>query len=134
MNPDAPTPHGPVTSTWTWLWRLRLRVIVFVIGIPLAAFGAISLGPAWITLPIVGMAFAAVTVSVNKLTQRLAQQVCWTCGSDLTGLPAHEHGIACPSCGSLNQHNPDAAALVLLPAADADDADSDSDSRGPVQA
>jgi len=89
-----------------WVNKLRLRVVVFVIGIPLAAFGIISLTPAWLTLPVVGMAVAAVTMSVSKLTQRLAKQVCWTCGADLSSQPPHEHGIACPTCGALNQHNP----------------------------
>lgn len=95
-----------------WVNKLRLRVIVFVIGIPLAAFGAISLGPAWLTLPLMGVAFAAMTMTVSKLTQRLAQHVCLTCGKDLKGIPAHEHGIICPGCGSLNQHNPAAFALA----------------------
>lgn len=89
-----------------WVNRLRLRVIVFVIGIPLAAWGAIMVGPAWLAIPLVGVAVACVTMSVNRLTQRLSSETCLTCGADLNGMPPHEHGIACPACGSLNQHNP----------------------------
>lgn len=89
-----------------WVTRLRLRAIVFVIGVPLAAFGAISLGPAWLTLPIVGVAVAVVTVSLNKLTARLGESVCWTCGTGIKDVPPGEHGKVCPNCGSLNQHNP----------------------------
>lgn len=101
-----------VQSGLTWLAKLRLRAIVFVIGIPLAAFGAISIGPAWLTLPLVGVAVAAVTMSLNRLTDRLAQPLCFTCGADLAERPAHEHGIICPECGSLNQHNPGALASI----------------------
>lgn len=93
-----------------WVTRLRLRVIVFVIGVPLAAFGAISLGPAWMVLPIVGVAVAVVTVSVNKLTQRLGESVCFTCGQGLRDVPPGEHGKVCPGCGALNQHQPMALA------------------------
>ncbi|MBL8744788.1 MAG: hypothetical protein JNK58_00370 [Phycisphaerae bacterium] len=89
-----------------WVTQVRLRVIVFVIGVPLAAFGAITLGPAWLTLPIVGVAVAVVTVSVNKLTQRLGEGVCFTCGQGLRDVPPGEHGKVCPGCGALNQHRP----------------------------
>jgi hypothetical protein len=89
-----------------WVNSIRLRVVVFVIGIPLAMFGAIAIGPAWMTLPLVGVAVAAVTVSVNRLTQRLGQSVCWTCGESLAEVGAGEHGKVCPGCGALNQHRP----------------------------
>ena len=79
---------------------------MFIIGIPLATLGAISLGPTWLALPLVGMAVAAVTVTVNRLAGRLDQRVCWTCGHDLREREAHDNGIVCPECGSLNQHNP----------------------------
>lgn len=81
-------------------------MVVFIIGIPLAALGAISFGPAWIALPIVGVAFAAVTVSVSKLSQRLGESRCFTCGESIKDVPAGAHGKVCPGCGSLNQHNP----------------------------
>lgn len=88
-----------------WVNAVRLRVIVFVIGIPLAIFGAISIGPAWLTLPLVGVAFAAVTMTVSRLTNRLDESICWTCGTSLVNVPANEHGKVCPECGSLNQQN-----------------------------
>ncbi len=100
------TTPQPSKSRLAWVTRIRLRVIVFIIGVPLAAFGAISLGPAWLTLPIVGVAVAVVTMSVNKITQRLGDSICWTCGSDLTTVRPGEHGKICPACGSLNQHRP----------------------------
>lgn len=107
---------------------MRFRLIVFVIGIPLAAFGAMSLGPGWLALPIVGMAVAAVTVSVNKLAQRLAHPVCWTCGHDLASLDPNDFGVVCPECGSLNQHGlSNAIALAGLPEDDeADESPDDS--------
>jgi hypothetical protein len=76
-------------------------------------------------LPLVGVAVACVTMSVNRLTQRLASETCFTCGADLKGLPPHEHGIACPSCGSLNQHNPQT--LIAAAARQSDEAASDRD-------
>lgn len=92
-----------------WVSRLRLRAIVFVIGIPLAALGAISFGPGWLALPLVGVAVAVVTVTLNKIGHRVDQRVCWTCGTDLSGEPVAEQGVACPACGSLHQHNPSLA-------------------------
>lgn len=97
----------PIHRGMKWVNRIRLRVIVFVIGIPLAAWGAIMVGPAWLALPLVGVAVACVTMSVSRITQRMAATTCFTCGHDLKGIPPHEHGIACPACGSLNQHNPE---------------------------
>jgi len=90
----------------TWLGRLRLRLIVFVIGIPLAAFGIITIGPAWLTLPVVGVALAAVTMTVNKTAGRIIGERCWTCGENIKGEPAGEQGVVCPECGALNQFNP----------------------------
>ncbi|HBS29507.1 MAG TPA: hypothetical protein DEB06_08685 [Phycisphaerales bacterium] len=119
---DTPRP-----SRFTWLGRMRLRLIIFVIGIPLAAFGAISFGPGWLALPIVGVAVAVVSVSVNKLAQRLAHPVCWTCGHDLSSLTPHDLGVVCPSCGSLNQHSLSNALALALPDDDQDDPGDDAD-------
>ncbi|MBN8644925.1 MAG: hypothetical protein J0L61_06735 [Planctomycetes bacterium] len=90
----------------TWLGMVRLRVFVLVIGAPLAIFGAISIGPAWLALPLVGVAVAAVSVTWNRLTAGLGEHICWTCGADLKGQPQGVHGVVCEKCGSLNQHNP----------------------------
>lgn len=118
----------------TWLGRIRLRVVVFVIGIPLAAVGAISLGPTWLALPLLGVAVAAVTMTVSRLTERLDAHTCWTCGHDLAGEPPHEHGIVCPDCGSLNQHNPrtllarlERSRAALQDQIDGEESDADSD-------
>jgi len=90
----------------TWLGRLRLRVIVLLVGVPLAVLGAVSIGPAWMTLPLVGVAFAAITLTVSKTAQRLGEMCCWTCGAELCVESTSEHGIVCAECGSLNQHFP----------------------------
>ena len=107
--------------TWneglTWLAKMKLRACVLVVGVPLAVAGMIlaSVPPAWLTLPLVGVAVAAVTMTLNKVGQRLEQPTCWTCGRDLSNEPAAEHGVACPGCGSLNQFNPGALALGDAP-------------------
>ena len=90
----------------TWLGSVRLRVIVLVIGLPLAIMGVVSVGPAWLALPLVGMTVAAITMTIGRVTSRLGDHVCWTCGHDLAQEPQGVHGVACPGCGSLNQHNP----------------------------
>jgi phage FluMu protein Com len=87
----------------TWRSKLKLRAWVFVVGAPLAAAGIISISPAWLTIPMVGVAVAVVTTAVSKVGARLAQPRCWTCGTDLAGETPGEHGVFCPSCGSLNQ-------------------------------
>lgn len=89
----------------TWLGRVRFRVAVIVIGVPLALFGALSLAPVWLAVSVVGVA-AAVTMTWNRVTSRLGDHVCWTCGHDLKDEPQGVHGVACPQCGALNQHNP----------------------------
>lgn len=90
----------------TWLGAVRLRVIVLVIGLPLAIMGVVSVGPAWLALPLVGMTVAAITMTIGRVTSKLGDHVCWTCGHDLKDEPQGVHGVACPGCGSLNQHNP----------------------------
>ncbi len=82
---------------------------MLVIAIMLAAVGAISIGPGWLALPLVGMAVAAVTVAVTRMTGRLSQSVCLTCGEDLRDRGEGEHGLICPACGSVNQQGPGAA-------------------------
>lgn len=90
----------------SWLRTLRLKVLAYALIIPLAAWGVIALSPAWAALPIVGVAVAAVTMTLNKMTQRLGQVTCWTCGADLTGAPESVVGVVCDSCGAINQHRP----------------------------
>ncbi len=108
----------------TWLGWLRLRAAAVVVGVPLVLMGAISLGPGWLTLPLVGVAVAAVTMTVNKLGRHFERTTCWTCGTDLASEPAGVHGVVCPDCGALNQHNPRLLALGDRPNTDdLDDAD-----------
>lgn len=87
----------------SWRSRLHVRTLVMAVGIPLALLSAISFSPAWLMLPLVGAAVAAVTMTVNKIGQRLSEPVCWTCGHNIEGEPGSEHGRVCPECGSLNQ-------------------------------
>ncbi len=105
----------------SWRSRLHVRTLVMVIGVPLAILSAISFSPAWLTLPLVGVAVAAVTMTVNKISQRLNEPVCWTCGHDLASEPRSEHGRVCPECGSLNQ----SFLLALHDRAPAHDRDTD---------
>lgn len=84
-----------------WMSRIRLRVLALVVGIALLALGAISLTaiPAW---PVVGVAVAFVAMAVNRAAARLDQPICLTCGHDIGGEPAGEHGMVCSKCGSVN--------------------------------
>lgn len=116
----------------TWLGKIKLRAAVFVIGVPLAVAGAISVGPAWLALPLVGVAVAAITVSLNKVTSRLDQRVCWTCGCDLSSVPEAEQGLVCPTCGSLHQHNPVQLAAAPYDPHDTEHADDHDDDQATV--
>jgi len=88
----------------TFIGKIRLRLFAFIIGAPLAVFGAVSLGPTWLALPVAGVAFIALSRTVNKTALRLAQRpACWTCGSDLSGRAVGAHGVDCPRCGTLNE-------------------------------
>lgn len=94
-----------------WRDKLKLRSWVVVVGVPLAVWGAIAVGPGWLAWPLVGVAVAAVTMAVNRVGGMLSQKTCWTCGGDLSSSPACEQGVVCEECGALNQFNPDALAL-----------------------
>lgn len=96
-------PFSKPDASMTWRSKLKFRAWVFVIGVPLAVAGMISISPAWLTVPLVGVAVAAVTMTVNKVGQRLTQPTCWTCGHDLASEEPAEQGIVCPACGALNQ-------------------------------
>ena len=122
MQTSMSAPKSPISRGMTWLGRIRLRLAVYIIGIPLAVAGVVSIGPAWIVLPLVGVAFAAVTMSVNHLAGRMSRPTCFTCGHDLTGEPEGVHGVVCPDCGSLHQHNT-GAGEARIAAGESDDAD-----------
>ena len=107
MTETRPTDNQAEKSTrfdrgMTWLGKMRLRAAVAVVGIPLVVFSVVSLS-AWITIPLVT---AAVAVTVSTFGARFETSTCWTCGEDLANEDAGVHGVICPRCGSLNQHNP----------------------------
>jgi hypothetical protein len=84
----------------TWMHKIRLRVLGLLLGLVLAAIAAVSFTtwPAW---PVIGVAVATLAIAVNKMTTRLAQPVCWGCGTDISRATPGQYGVECPSCGSL---------------------------------
>lgn len=80
--------------------RIRLRALAILLGLGLAVVAMLSLTslPAW---PVVGFAVATVAVALNSVTQRLKSPVCWGCGGDIARLPSGEHGVTCPTCGTV---------------------------------
>lgn len=87
---------------WGYFSRIRLKALLWTVGIAGMTFAAIALtSVAWV--PVVGVAAAAVVVSIHNITVKLKTPVCWECGSDLKGEPAHAYGIRCPGCGTLNE-------------------------------
>lgn len=83
-----------------WISGLKLKTALWLVAITLATFVSISLA-GLPTIPMIGVAVAAAAVSVSKLTLRLAQPTCFSCGHDLSEQPIGAHGIACPSCGAV---------------------------------
>jgi len=82
--------------------KVRLRTFSLVAGIALAAT-AILLWTSLTPIPVVGVAVAAVVVTIHRGGHRLTQPVCYHCGQNLSGRPDTEHGILCPGCGALHQ-------------------------------
>ena len=83
-----------------WITRVKYRALAWVLAILLATVATITFaGAPW--APVVGFAVAAAWVSISKITTRLLQPTCMNCGKDLSGEPIGVHGIACPSCGSI---------------------------------
>ncbi|MEM1422367.1 MAG: hypothetical protein AAGH64_00030 [Planctomycetota bacterium] len=103
-RPEAKHTSEPsrIERGMTWLGKMRLRAAVAVIGIPLVCFSVLSMS-AWITIPLVSV---AVAVTVSTFGARFETSTCWTCGTDLANEDAGVHGVICPKCGALNQHNP----------------------------
>jgi hypothetical protein len=101
-----------------WIRRLRYRALAWFLAILLAAVATVAFaGVPW--LPLAGVAFAAVAMSVSKLTARLARPTCNSCGTDLGGEPVGAHGIQCPSCGAVC--TPGWADVARMNRADEDD-------------
>jgi hypothetical protein len=86
----------------TWMHRLRVRLAALIVAVILTAIGVISFAAVPVSI-VITVAVAAVAVAFGSVTSRLAQPVCWSCGADLKSQPGGAHGIACPSCGSVNQ-------------------------------
>lgn len=81
--------------------RIRFRVLAIVLavvvaGVAIVAFTAL---PTW---PVIGATIAAIAVAVNTVGSRLAQNVCFHCGEKLSVAHVGEHGVTCPTCGSLS--------------------------------
>ncbi|MFN0133989.1 MAG: hypothetical protein ACKVW3_15850 [Phycisphaerales bacterium] len=91
----------------TLFHRIRLRVFAVLVAVGLVVIAAISWAslPVW---PVVGVAFAAVALVVNNMTNRLSQPVCWGCGQDISKQHAGAYGRVCPSCGSVTLSGPSA--------------------------
>lgn len=105
-----------------WIRRARYRALAFLVAITLAATAAIVLtGLPW--LPVVGAAVVTAAVSVSKMTTRLIQPTCLSCGRDLSGEPIGVHGIACPGCGAVQMPSLVDLARLGRPPQDADEDD-----------
>lgn len=98
---QSTTENSALAKGLTWLGKMRLWAAVVVVGVPLVCFGVLSIGASWI--PVVGV---AVAVTISKLGARFETNTCWTCGDNLAQEDAGVHGVICPKCGALNQHNP----------------------------
>lgn len=86
----------------TLLERIRLRAFAWVVGLTLAAVGVI-LFAAQPVLPVIGVTIAAVAFVVRTASGKIGETACRGCGTDLSGHASGAYGIACPSCGTLNQ-------------------------------
>jgi len=80
-------------------------VLAVLVAGALAAIVLVSLA-AWPVLPVLGVTVAAVAMVVNSMTTRLGSPTCWGCGQRLAPTTPGEHGVACPSCGAVNQTLP----------------------------
>ncbi len=84
-----------------WIQMLRLRVFALVAALTILVFGVVSVF-AIPVLPAVGVALTIAVTMVNTMTSRLTDLTCSGCGKSIAQLPAGTHGIACPSCGTVN--------------------------------
>ncbi|MCE2966857.1 MAG: hypothetical protein ACK5WB_09855 [Phycisphaerales bacterium] len=95
-----------IDTARAWLSRVRVRAAIFTLVIAGAAWAVVAFSAlAW--LPVVGVAVAAVVVSVNKVADRLTRPMCLSCGQDLTGQTLGPHGCVCPTCGALHMPRPE---------------------------
>ena len=56
--------------------------------------------PAW---PVVGVAIITVAAVVNSMTTRLAEPVCYQCGTGLKPAEPGCYGLLCDGCGAINE-------------------------------
>jgi predicted RNA-binding Zn-ribbon protein involved in translation (DUF1610 family) len=99
-NPGAPVSAASEGGR-AWISLLRLRALLWVVGIATATTAAIVLtSVSWV--PLLGVAMAAVAMSLNSVGAKLSKPTCMTCGEDLSGRPVAEQGVPCPKCGGLN--------------------------------
>lgn len=103
-----------VAGPRAWILRARYKAFAYAAAIAVGAFATITvIGAPW--LPVVGVAMAALAVSVSNLTKGLAEPRCLSCGMGLENEPKGVHGVICPSCGAVNS-----GTLVHLARADRD--------------
>ena len=85
-----------------WLKSLRLKVLAVLAAGTLAVIGVLG----WLALPaipVVGVAIITVAAVVNKMTTRLSEPICRTCGSSLEGEKPGTYGVVCRGCGAINE-------------------------------
>lgn len=102
--PRKPVQHltDLAETGWGYFSKVRLKAVLWTIGIVGMTFAAIALTSiAWV--PVVGVAAAAMVVSIHNVTAKLKTPVCWECGTDLKREPVMAYGIRCPECGTLNE-------------------------------
>lgn len=90
-----------VAESRAWIVRARYKAFAYTAAIAVAAVATITfIGAPW--LPVVGVAVAALAVSVSNVTKNLAKPTCLSCGKDLVHEPIGVHGVICPGCGAVN--------------------------------
>lgn len=85
-----------------WFHKIRLRVFAVLVAAILAVIGVLAWAtvPAW---PVVGVAIITVAAVVNSMTTRLAEPVCYQCGSALREADPGCYGLICDGCGAVNE-------------------------------
>jgi len=98
--------RAPIMNTrLAYIARTKLKVLAWLLGITLATIGSVSLAGLPL-LPMLGVAVAAVAVSISKATGRLGKPTCYHCGTDLSDEPVGTHGVVCTHCGSIHMRQP----------------------------
>ena len=98
-----------------WLRKTKLRVFAAVICFPLIVVSVFMAGPGWLAIPVIGAAYATLSITISKFTAKLSHETCGDCGGSLAGELPSESGIFCPACGALNQYRLNDAPLLPAP-------------------